>query len=233
MMSRSLLLPLALLVSTPVLAEAPAAPTSQREVADFQGVAVGYGIRAEVKPGAKSVRLEGSAEDVARVKLVVKDGVLRTQMDRDASWSSKGLKSVRLYVTNPRVESVSASGGAHVDAQATAASSFEVEASGGSEVKVSGVESKKLNAEASGGSQITLQGRADEVEAESSGGSGLHARGLKTSSIEVEASGGSTIETSADQRLSGSLSGGSTITSASKPANVQVSRSGGSQVRYE
>ena len=114
MMLRSLILPVALLVSAPVFAQGQAAPKGQIEVPDFRGVAVSHGIHAEVKAGAKSVRLEGSADDLARVKLEVKDGLLTTQVEK-SSFFGKGLGNVRLYVTNPRVESVVASGCARLE----------------------------------------------------------------------------------------------------------------------
>lgn len=233
MMSRSLLLPLALLVSAPVLAEAPAAAPSTREVADFRGVSVGHGLRAEVKRGTKEVRLEGSAEDVARVKLEVKDGILTTDVNDGSSWFNRGLKNVRLIITNPRVESVEASGGARVEAEATATDTFRAEASGGSELKLSGVDTQKLTAEASGGARLTLEGHAAQGELEGSGGSSIHAQQLQLGSLQVDASGGTQIEASPKQLLRGELSGGSTLTSSSKPENVQVESSGGSRVRYE
>jgi hypothetical protein len=152
-MLRSLILPLALLVSVSAFAQAPV------DVPDFHGVAVSHGIRAEVKPGAKSVRLEGNQEDVARVKLVVKDGVLQTEVEKKGFFS-KGPKDVRLYVTSPRVERVAASGGSHIQAEATKTDEFSVAASGGSEIKVTGVDAKKLAVAASGGSELELKGSA-------------------------------------------------------------------------
>ncbi|HEX8818906.1 MAG TPA: head GIN domain-containing protein [Archangium sp.] len=229
MMLRTLILPVALLVSVPVFAQGPV------EVPDFRGVAVSSGIHAEVKPGAKSVRLEGSAEDVARVKLVVTDGVLRTEVEKEkGSWFfSKGLKNVRLYVTNPRVESVAASGGSEIDAEATRVEEFSVAASGGSQIHVTGVDVKTLEAAASGGSQLELKGRAGELELAGSGGSVIEARDVQAESLKVQASGGTRIEASAERSITGALSGGSIVKAGKKPANVQVSKSGGSEIHYE
>ncbi|QRN97398.1 DUF2807 domain-containing protein [Archangium violaceum] len=234
MMLRTLLLPVALLVSVPAFAEAPAAdsPKGQIEVPDFRGVAVSHGIRAEVKPGPKSVRLEGRSEDLSRVKLVVEHGVLTTQVER-GSLFSRGMKEVRLYVTNPRVESVSASGGAHVEAEATAASTFEVEASGGSEVNVTGLDTKKLEVEASGGGEVSLKGQTGEMHVEGSGGAVIKARKVRAESLEVEASGGTHVEASPERSLKGELSGGSTVKASRKPEKVDVDTSGGSEVEYE
>lgn len=232
MQLRSLLLPAALLVSIPALAQ-DAARGSAIEVPDFRGVAVSHGIRAEVKPGPKSVRLEGNEDDLARVKLEVKDGVLTTQVERTSMFSNKGLKNVRLYVTSPRVESVAASGGSDVDAEATRVDTFEVAASGGSEVELTRVDSQKLQVAASGGSELRLEGRADELKVAGSGGSVIEAGKVRAESLHVTASGGTRVEASPERSIQGALSGGSTVKAGKKPASIQVNSSGGSQVRYE
>lgn len=229
MMLRSLLLPAALLVSAPVFAQGAAA--GQLDVPDFRGVAVSHGIRAEVKPGAKSVRLEGNKDDLARVKLEVKDGVLTTQVEK-GSFFSRGLKNVRLYVTNPRVESVAASGGAHVEAEATRSDTFLAAGSGGSELNITRVDAHTLEVAASGGSELELEGRAAEVKVQGSGGSVIEARRVQAESLDVSASGGTRVEAAPERDLTGSLSGGSTVKASRKPQSVQVNSSGGSQVLY-
>lgn len=234
MMLRSLLLPVALLVSAPVFAQGQAADAQKGriDVPDFSGVAVSHGIHAEVKTGAKSVRLEGKPDDVARVKLEVKDGVLTMQVEK-SSWFSKGLGNVRLYVTNPRVESVAASGGSHVDAEATRTDSFHVNASGGSELNITGVDAKKLQVNASGGSELSLSGRTGDMEVQGSGGSVIEAQKLQAESLDVNASGGTRVEASPERDITGNLSGGSTVKAGHKPQSIQVNSSGGSQVIYQ
>ncbi|HYO56359.1 head GIN domain-containing protein [Archangium sp.] len=233
MQLRSLLLPVVLLVSVPAFAQDAAAKAGQIEVPDFRGVAVSHGIHAEVKPGPKSVRLEGSKDDLARVKLEVKDGVLTTQVERTSTFFNKGLKDVRLYVTNPRVESVAASGGAQVDAEATRVDTFEMAASGGAVLEISGVDSQKLEVAASGGSVLKLEGRAGELKVTGSGGSIIQAGKVRAESLHVTASGGTRVEATPERSIQGTLSGGSTVKSSKKPASVQVNSSGGSQVQYE
>jgi hypothetical protein len=230
---RSLLLPIALLVSVPALAQDAAARAGQVEVPDFRGVAVSHGIHAEVKPGPKSVRLEGNKDELARVKLEVKDGVLTTQVEKTSTFLNKGLKDVRLYVTSPRVESVAASGGSHVDAEATGVETFEVAASGGSELRISGVDSQKLQVAASGGSELSFEGRASELRLTGSGGSVIQASKVRAESLQVTASGGTRVEATPERSIQGVLSGGSTVKAAKKPERVQVNSSGGSQVQYE
>ncbi|RKH45470.1 GIN domain-containing protein [Corallococcus llansteffanensis] len=201
-----------------------------RQVEDFHGVAVGHGIKAQVKVGPKSVRLEGPAESVSRVRLVVEDGILTTEVDRKGMWSGLNGK-VRLFVSSPKMTHVSASGGSHVDAEATAAEEFEAEASGGAELNVRGVDATEVDTDASGGAEVTLVGRAQKVEAEVSGGSQLHARKLQgVTELEVDASGGAVVELDAPGTVSGEASGGSVIHLTARPQRSDIEVSGGSRV---
>ncbi|AKQ70084.1 hypothetical protein A176_006996 [Myxococcus hansupus] len=203
------------------------------EVADFDEVSVSHGIKAEVKVGPKSVRLEGPAELVSRIQLEVDDGELHTRVDKSAFNKFRG-GSVRLYISSPRIEGIHASGGSRVDAEASRTDKFEVEASGGSIVKVRGVDARQVEAEASGGSDVTLSGQATDLDVEVSGGSTLRAldvKGVKT--LDAEASGGSRVEADATERISGEASGGSTLQLVSRPSRNEVTSSGGSRILYK
>lgn len=205
-----------------------------RDVSDFHGVAVSHGIHAEVKVGPKSVRLEGPSDVLSRLKLKVKDGVLITEVERDGLFNNFRGNKVRLYVTNPQVHSVSASGGSHVEAEATDTDEFDAEASGGAVLTVRGVDARKVEAEASGGSRVKLSGRAHEMDAEASGGAEVLAfdvKGMKT--LDAEASGGSRVEADVSERVSGDASGGSTIRLVSRPGKSDVETSGGARVTYK
>lgn len=205
-----------------------------RQVEDFHGVSVGQGMHAEVKVGPKSVRLEGPADSLSRIRLVVDDGILTTRIDRKGSWWGGLNGRVRLIVSSPRIDQVEASGGSHVEAEATASEEFEAEASGGAELIVRGVDAKKVDADASGGAQLTLIGRAEQVEAEVSGGAQLHARQLQgVKALEVDASGGAIVEADAPSNVSGEASGGSIISLSARPQNSGVEVSGGSRVDYK
>ncbi|WP_223640671.1 head GIN domain-containing protein [Corallococcus sp. EGB] len=200
-----------------------------RQVEDFHGVSVSHGMRAEVKVGPKSVRLEGSPENLSRIQLRVEDGILTTRVERKG-WD--GLNGrVRLIVSSPRIDHVEASGGARMDAEATASGEFGAEASGGAVVTVRGVDARKVDAEASGGSEITLNGRATRLDVEASGGSQVHAQKLQgLEQLEAEASGGSIVEADAPSKVSGDASGGSIIRLSKRPQSSNVDVSGGSRL---
>ncbi|WP_163993473.1 head GIN domain-containing protein [Pyxidicoccus caerfyrddinensis] len=214
--------------------DASAQKGESRDVPDFHSVAVSHGIQAEVKVGPKSVRLEGPSDLVARVKLKVEDGTLVTEVERDGLFSNFRGGKVHLYVTSPKVLAVGASGGSHVEAEATETDEFTAEASGGAVLTVRGVDARKVDAEASGGSRVKLSGRAQEMDAEASGGAEVLAfdvKGLKE--LEAEASGGSRVEADVSERVSGDASGGSTIRLVSRPNKSDVDTSGGSRVTYK
>jgi hypothetical protein len=231
---------LALSACTHALAQEPSkdAASAQkgetRDVPDFDGVSVSHGIQAEVKPGPKSVRLDGPADLLSRIKLKVKDGVLTTEVEREGIFNSFKGSKVRLYVTNPKVESVSASGGGRIEAEATHTDEFSAEASGGAVVTVRNVDAREVDAEASGGSRVQLSGRAREMEAEASGGAEVLAfdvKGMKE--LRAEASGGSRVEADVSDSVTGDASGGSTIRLVSRPDRNDVDTSGGSRVTYK
>jgi hypothetical protein len=234
MLLRSLALPALLLLSSLASAQTAAGgKAGSVDVPDFQGVAVSHGIRAEVKRGPKAVRLEGPAKELARVKLVVEEGVLKTEVERSGFFFNSGADGVRLIVTNPQVTSVAASGGSEVDAEATPATEFSAAASGGGEVRVTGLETSSLKAAASGGATVTLAGRADSVTANASGGSVVQAEDVRAQTLEVNVSGGSRFEAHSAQKVTGNLSGGSTVRLQEKPGNIDVNTSGGSEVKYK
>lgn len=207
--------------------------TETREVSDFKSVSVGHGIKAQVKVGPKSVRLEGPADKLAALKLVVKDGELTTQMERGNFFKGMQNGRITLYISNPRVEGVSASGGSHVEADATSSEEFSAEASGGAALNIRDINADKLEIEASGGAVVNLSGRARNMEVEASGGSIIKARDIKSvKTLEVEASGGSQLEANPSEEISVEASGGSTIQCDSRPPRTKVKAGGGSRVIY-
>ncbi len=201
-----------------------------REVADFDGVEVGSGLNAKVTVGPKSVRITGDENLVGLVITEVDDGKLEVHLKKGSR--VRGTSKLRIFISNPQVKSVSASGGAVVDAEASAGSSFAAAASGGGEVTVRNVDAKALAVEASGGAQVKVKGRADALAIEASGGSEVHAEDVSVKTLAVDASGGCVVKANPSDSIAAELSGGSTVHVASSPAQRAVETSGGSQVVF-
>ncbi|NTX63301.1 DUF2807 domain-containing protein [Myxococcus sp. CA051A] len=205
-----------------------------RDVPDFESLAVGHGIKAQVKVGPKSVRVEGPSELLSRLRLVVKDGQLTTQVERDGLFSQFQGGKVRLYVSNPHLDGVDVSGGGNVEAEVSpSGDEFSAEASGGAALTVRGVDTKKVEVEASGGAAVNLAGRAQELDIEASGGAVIKAMDLKgVKSLEVEASGGVHVEADPSESLSVNATGGTTVQCVSRPPRTEVKARGGTRVVY-
>jgi hypothetical protein len=206
---------------------------SAREVPDFHGVEVSQGLKAKVTVGPKSVRVSGDEKRVSKVVTEVVDGKLVVRMEKNHSWSgSSSSRGIEVTISNPQVTSVGASGGARVDAEATAAETFTVDSSGGGAVSVRNLDAKKLAVDVSGGGEVTLKGRADTLDVEASGGAQVHAQELSLKVLDVDASGGSSVEANPTERIEADLSGGCSVHVDSSPAQRDVSSSGGSSVVF-
>ncbi|MFL5347572.1 MAG: head GIN domain-containing protein [Hyalangium sp.] len=202
-----------------------------RDVPDFNGVEVSHGMKAKVTIGPKSVRISGDEKQVSQVRTEVVDGKLVFRVEKGSWWGSSS-KGLHLTISTPKLTSVGASGGADVDAEATAADTFSVDSSGGSDVSVRNLDAKKVKVEISGGGEVTLKGRADTLNVDASGGSQVHGKELSLKSLDVDASGGAGVEANPSERIEAELSGGSTVHVDSAPNQRDVSTSGGAQVVF-
>ena len=201
-----------------------------REVADFTGVEVGSGLSAKVTVGPKSVRISGDENLVGLVRTEVDDSTLEISLEKGSR--VKGTSKLHITISSPKVTSVSASGGAVVEAEASAARNFAAAASGGGEVDVRNLDAKALAVEASGGAQVKVKGRADALAVEASGGSKVHAQELSVKTMAVDASGGSVVKANPSESIAAELSAGSTVHVDSSPSQRAVSASGGSEVVF-
>jgi hypothetical protein len=223
----------ALLLSACAFAQTGSPGTTReevREVPDFDGVQVSHGLKATVTVGPKSVRVSGDEKWVGLVRTEVVDGKLRARMEKDAQ--GRRPSGLHLIISSPRVTSVETSGGAEVEAEATATATFTAEASGGSEISVRNLDAKHLKVGTSGGAEVTLKGRADLLEVEASGGSEVHAQELSLKALDVDASGGAQVDANPSERIEADLSGGSSVHVDSEPAQREVSSSGGARVVF-
>jgi len=220
-----------LLLATTVFAEAPTT-SATREVGDFNGVQVSNGLSATVKVGPKSVRISGDEKRVGQVITEVVDGKLVVKMEKKGWFGGSNSNGIQITITNPQVTSVEASGGASIEAEATATETFSAEASGGAEVSVRNVDAKKLKLEVSGGAEATVKGRADTVEVDASGGAVVNAQEVSHKTLKVDGSGGVVVNASPTDRIEADVSGGVVVNVDSAPAQREVSTSGGSTVHF-
>ncbi len=85
--------------------------------------------------------------------------------------------------------------------------------------------------EASGGSDLTATGETDSYQLNASGGSDSDLSGLIASFVAVSVSGGADARIFASESAVGKASGGSDITVLGNPAQLNISTSGGADVK--
>jgi hypothetical protein len=220
-----------LLLSAAAFAEEPD-KGSVRDVPDFDGVQVSNGLSAKVTVGPKSVRITGDEQQVSQVRTEVVDGKLVVKMEKKGWFGSSSSRGIQVTISSPKVTSLEASGGAAIDAEATATENFLAEASGGGDVSVRNLDVKKLKVDVSGGAEVTVKGRAELADMEASGGAEIHARELSLKALKVDASGGCSVEANPTDSISADVSGGSSVHVDTSPSQREVSSSGGAKVVF-
>jgi hypothetical protein len=220
-----------LLLSAAAFAEDPG-KGSVRDVPDFDGVEVSNGLSAKVTVGPKSVRITGDEQQLSKVITEVVDGKLVVKMEKKGWFGSSSSRGIQVTISSPKVTSLEASGGADIDAEASATENFMAEASGGGDVSVHSLDVKRLKVDVSGGAEVTVKGRAETADMEASGGAEIHARDLSLKVLKVDASGGCSVEANPTDSISADISGGSSIHVDSSPAQREVSSSGGARVVF-
>jgi hypothetical protein len=86
---------------------------------------------------------------------------------------------------------------------------------------------------ASGASSVTGNGSVDSYVVIASGASSVDLSGLTTSSVDVRVSGASNVVVSADDQVTGSVSGASSLRVLGAPSAVSVDSSGASSIDVE
>ncbi|MBF9238476.1 DUF2807 domain-containing protein [Hymenobacter sp. BT683] len=212
---------------------AQAQEKKSRQVGNFEAVSSSGGIDVVLTQSpTTSVTVEASSEAQEHLVTEVNNGTLNIGWERNYSWrnllSNRG--KVVVYVTCPRLNGLSMSGGADAKSESTfTADDFRVDASGGSDIKLK-LTAKTLSVQASGGSDVSLAGRVERQKVNVSGGSDYDGFALQSNTATVSASGGSDVNVSVEDEISSNASGGSDIRYKGD-ARVAKSSSGGSSVR--
>lgn len=190
-----------------VLAATGAQAAEKRlSVAAFHGLRTSAGIEVDASIGPASVVAVGADEDLARLKVEVRDGVL--VFSRQSWWGRSG--PIRVQVQAPSLDR------------------FEASSSG--EIRADGL-SGGIVAEASSGGEVRLSGACSSLRAEASSGAEIDAQALRCASVEASASSGANVGGYASAEVNASASSGGDVMISGNPKSVQKSSSSGGEVR--
>jgi hypothetical protein len=201
--------------------------TKSIEVGAFKNVAIGSGIHGHVRQGPRAVTLE-TDENLAQYVLVAVEGeTLKATLTPGVLLVNQ--HALKLNVSNDAIESVEASGGAEVDAEATQPATLSLAASGGGRLVVSGIQVSELRLSATGGSRVKLVGTATTGDLTVSGGSNADLEKLDLLVGGFSVSGGSKVTSKVRGSVSGAASGGARVKLLGSPKG-EIKVSGGSAV---
>ena len=137
-----------------------------------------------------------------------------------------GATRLKIFITAREFTSVKASGSSSITGQGTIkGNTMTIEAGGASEVKAE-LEVTDLSTNVSGAATLSLTGSSATHTSVVSGAADLKAADLRTKKTNIQLTGASNARVDATDELSGSVSGASDLQYKSKPANLEIKKSG-------
>ena len=178
-----------------------------RDTEPFSAVNAGNGIEVNIVMGDVTQLTVEAAEDLQPlIGTEVREGTLFINAD-DVSSKAK----VRVFITTPDLNAVSASGAAQFTVEGVAAEEpFKISADGAGHVKI--------------------LGSADQLKISSSGAAFVDAGELKALTAAVVSGGASRVSVNAAETLAVEASGVSRVSYFGSPSDSKINRSGGAKV---
>lgn len=212
------------------LSETTAQERELRDLRDFHAIAV-HGVDLTVRQGDEFIVDVRGSSDLDALVTEVADGTLEIHRRRGADgFFGLFAPDFAASVTLPRLESLTAGGGADVTVDGLiTGEQLSITSSGGSDVRIE-VAVNTLNVQSSGGADIRLSGSARAANLQTSGGSDIDGRNFTGATVNVSSSGGSDAYFGVEDELTGTVSGGSDVIYTGEPALVSVNASGGSDL---
>lgn len=203
-----------------------------RAVASFHAVEVSNGIELRLAPGTTQ-RVEASADDadqLARLKTEVRDGVLKISYDRELTEAMGFSKTrhLRVSVTATALTALHASSGAHAEVTgAFTTRKLDVEVSSGASLRAT-FASTDLRAQVSSGGVATLAGTAQRLDVGASSGGVFKGSALLARACDASASSGGNVAVAVQETLTANASSGGDIRYTGAPRLSKRTSSGGS-----
>jgi len=202
--------------------------TEDRHLSGFNAVSVSGSFDVYITQGnSESVKVEGDADDISKIKTEVENGVLKIYTKKVGfswNWNSDKKRTVRIVARDLKNIGMSGSGDLFFkDGFRTA--NLTVSTSGSGDI-TGNVDVKSLESSSSGSGDISLSGRASVSTVRLTGSGDFDARNLVTTSTTIHISGSGDATVNASQKLSASVSGSGDVHYTGGATNVTSSTSG-------
>lgn len=173
------------------------------DLSGFDRIDISGVYELDVRVGSDySINLSGSEEEMSRVEVSVRDGVLYlSRAERRGRRIKKTEKGVEAKIMLPALASL--------------------EVSGVVEGEISGIDADRFDIDVSGVGDVTLDGECGDLDADVSGVGDLNARGLECRSVDIDVSGVGSATVFASEQVDASVSGMGSIDVYGSPSDVR------------
>ncbi len=174
--------------------------TDERAESGFTGVTNGTNFDTYVGIGPYSVKIEAEENILPYIETFVDNGILKIET-RDGFWL-KTRRSVKIYVTAPRLNKINAAGNGDMfsTTKLTDSSRIDLHIGGNAELKME-VDAPVVDASLGGNGSITLKGQTRDFKCSSAGNGEIEAFDLQSESAKVEIYGNGNADVTASVKL--------------------------------
>jgi hypothetical protein len=204
-----------------------------RDVANFHSVVVRGPFKVYYSSDTES-QVAVSAKDTDtrdRITTKVNNGTLYISLDDNGAKWWGGNKEFKVYVTAPKLNTLTASGAVNfVVVDILKSSSLVLNLSGASDFSGK-VTCSEIKANLTGASDVKISGAADKIGLVCTGASGFKGIDLKVNEADLVATGASSIKIHVKESLKAKASGASSIQHKGNPRIYNQSATGASSIR--
>jgi hypothetical protein len=206
--------------------------TEKRKTNNFSGVKTSGSIDIEIAKGdAYSVSVEDDDNVLPYVITEVNDGYLNVHYKDNTSINND---HVKVYITAPSLDKLSASGSGDISTQDIIKNSgrIEMDVTGSGSIKGS-VEAPSIKVDISGSGSIELKGRTKDFDCSVSGSGDLDCSDLESENTTVKVFGSGNAHVFASVHLSASVAGSGDVYYRGNPTSPEISTAGSGTVQAE
>ncbi len=209
-------------------------PTETREysLSGFDSIVAESGIDVVLSQGPTfSVKSEAPEGKLDRIKVEQSGNTLKIDVEHQLTFGWSGRYQVN--VTAPAYASISAAGGADVDAENLTGERLVLSVSGGADIDIKDARIGTLEASASGGGDIEIEGSCTTATLTASGGGNIDGEKLDCDTVTASANGGGDIDVGARVAAKGAASSGGDVRFLGSPSTFTADESSGGDVSVD
>jgi hypothetical protein len=155
---------------------------------------------------AFSIKAEGDADAIAKLRYALDDGTIIIGREK-GKWWGEGSKAVTVTVTAPSLAEASLAGSGDFTADRMAADKVKVDLAGSGNAKVADIAAKSFESELAGTGDIMVAGKTERAEYSVAGTGDVDASKLASVDAEVSIAGTGDVSVSATGTVDASIAG--------------------------